>query len=219
MKRRARQTEEHAERATRAAPHNDGIGEEDHRDPALVQRRLLGTIVFAIVYVVYYIGVGWTSRGQYEAEVAAADALRGGARRRGADRESVPRRRRGDRRGQAGLRARSAPPVTSPTASGLVGPSLVDPYWKYGHADAELFQTVMEGRPLGMPPWGPQLGSEKVWKVLAYVETLPKRDEPGVGLAGVRRRRAAAGSSAAVDPARAVAGLLPPSALVRRTAR
>jgi mono/diheme cytochrome c family protein len=32
-----------------------------------------------------------------------------------------------------------------------------------------------------MPPWGPQLGADKIWKVLAYVETLPASDAPGVG--------------------------------------
>jgi mono/diheme cytochrome c family protein len=32
-----------------------------------------------------------------------------------------------------------------------------------------------------MPPWGTTLGTEKIWKVLAYIETLPKTDEPGVG--------------------------------------
>jgi cytochrome c oxidase cbb3-type subunit 3 len=71
-----------------------------------------------------------------------------------------------------------------PDASGLVGPSLVDPYWKYGHSDAELFQTVMEGRPGGMPAWGAQLGSDRVWRVLAYLETLPKSPTPGVGAPG-----------------------------------
>jgi hypothetical protein len=32
-----------------------------------------------------------------------------------------------------------------------------------------------------MPPWGPQLGAEKVWKVLAYVDSLPKVDRPEFG--------------------------------------
>jgi mono/diheme cytochrome c family protein len=32
-----------------------------------------------------------------------------------------------------------------------------------------------------MPPWGDQLGSEKIWKALAYMESLPKSDVPGVG--------------------------------------
>jgi cytochrome c oxidase cbb3-type subunit 3 len=68
-----------------------------------------------------------------------------------------------------------------PDGSGLVGPSLVDPYWKYGHDDAALFETVADGRPLGMPPWGAQLGDEKIWKVLAYLETLPRQEAPGVG--------------------------------------
>jgi cytochrome c oxidase cbb3-type subunit 3 len=69
--------------------------------------------------------------------------------------------------------------------SGLVGPSLVDPYWKYGNTDVDLFETVSNGRPGGMPPWSAQLGSEKIWKALAYLETLPKSDEPGMGAPGV----------------------------------
>jgi hypothetical protein len=43
-----------------------------------------------------------------------------------------------------------------------------------------------------MPPWGPQLGAEKIWKVLAYIETLPKRAEPGVGSPDFEAARAAA---------------------------
>jgi cytochrome c oxidase cbb3-type subunit 3 len=62
-----------------------------------------------------------------------------------------------------------------------VGPSLVDPYWKYGRDDASLFETVMNGRPAGMPGWGTQLGADKVWRVLSYLETLPKSDVPGLG--------------------------------------
>jgi mono/diheme cytochrome c family protein len=57
----------------------------------------------------------------------------------------------------------------------------VDPYWKYGHEDADLFQTVSGGRPLGMPAWATQLGDEKIWKTLAYLETLPKQSAPGLG--------------------------------------
>ena len=68
-----------------------------------------------------------------------------------------------------------------PDGSGLVGPSLVDPYWKYGQTDTELFVTVAKGRPGGMPAWESQLGSEKIWKVLAYLETLAKSQQPGLG--------------------------------------
>jgi hypothetical protein len=34
---------------------------------------------------------------------------------------------------------------------------------------------------MGMPPWKSQLGGEKIWKSLAYMQTLPKTDEPGIG--------------------------------------
>jgi mono/diheme cytochrome c family protein len=72
----------------------------------------------------------------------------------------------------------------------------VDPYWKYGHDDETLYTTVSEGRALGMPPWGPTLGSEKIWKVLAFLETMPTTDQPGVGSPEYEaaRAEAAAGS-------------------------
>ena len=72
-----------------------------------------------------------------------------------------------------------------PSSSGgvvsFVGPSLVDPYWKYGASDADRFRSVAEGRPLGMPPWLAQLGTEKIWKALAYADSLPRSEAPGVG--------------------------------------
>jgi cytochrome c oxidase cbb3-type subunit 3 len=175
--------EEIAERPTRSAAHNDGIREDDNAIPLWFNAAFLGTIVFAIVYVIYYVVMGWSSRGQYEAEVAAAEAVAAATK---ASQPSV-----NPYHGNAAAIAEGKQVFTQicaachkPDASGLVGPSLVDPYWKYGHTDAELFQTVMEGRPGGMPAWGPQLGSEKVWRALAYLETLPKSNAPGVGSPG-----------------------------------
>lgn len=173
-------SEEIAERPDPSAPHNDGIGEEDNAIPVWFNASFLATIVFAVVYVIYYVTMGWSSRGQYEAEVAAADAIASAAR------ANLPSTNpyHGDAAAiadgqQVFLQICAA--CHKPDASGLVGPSLVDPYWKYGHTDAELFQSVMEGRPGGMPGWGAQLGSEKVWRALAYLESLPKTNVPGVG--------------------------------------
>jgi len=176
-------TEEIAERPTDSAPLNDGIGEEDNAIPAWFNASFLATIVFAIVYLIYYLAMGWSSRGQYEAEVAAADAIAAVAKAS----QPTANPYRGDAAAiaegqQVFLQICAA--CHKPDASGLVGPSLVDPYWKYGHSDAELFQTVMEGRPGGMPAWGTQLGSEKIWRALAYLETLPRQDAPGVGAPG-----------------------------------
>jgi cytochrome c oxidase cbb3-type subunit 3 len=173
-------SEEIAERPTPGAPHNDGIAEDDHAIPVWFNAAFLATIVFAFVYVIYYVVLGWTSRGQYEAEVAEAEAIAAVAKASQPDANPY--------HGDAAAIADGQQVFTQicaachkPDASGLVGPSLVDPYWKYGHTDAELYESVMVGRPGGMPGWGAQLGSEKVWRALAYLESLPKTNAPGVG--------------------------------------
>jgi cytochrome c oxidase cbb3-type subunit 3 len=161
----------------------DGIREEDNPIPSWFTVTFFGTIVFGVFYIPYYLFSGWSQVGQYQDEVILAEA------RAAAVREHLPDVN--PYHGNPAAIAEGQKVFTEicvachkPDGSGLVGPSLVDPYWKYGHSDAELFETVSGGRPLGMPPWGPVLGSEKIWKVLAYVETLPKSDEPGVGAPG-----------------------------------
>jgi cytochrome c oxidase cbb3-type subunit 3 len=178
-----RASDEIAERPAPGNPHNDGIGEEDNPIPRWFNGAFLGTIVFAIVYLTWYTATGWSSRGQYEAEVAASEAQAAAAR------ASLPTQNpyRGDAAAIAEGRQtflQICAACHKPDASGLVGPSLVDPYWKYGHTDADLFKTVTEGRPGGMPAWGPQLGSDKIWRALAYLETLPRSEAPGVGAPG-----------------------------------
>ena len=172
--------EEIAERPNPSEAHNDGISEDDHAIPIWFNAAFLATIVFAFVYVTWYAVVGWTSRGQYEAEVAAAEAIAAAARASQPDTNPYHGDTAAIAEGQQ-VFLQICAACHKPDASGLVGPSLVDPYWKYGHADAELFHSVMEGRPGGMPGWGAQLGSEKVWRALAYLETLPKAKAPGVG--------------------------------------
>jgi cytochrome c oxidase cbb3-type subunit 3 len=161
----------------------DGIGEEDNPIPLWFNLGFYGLIVFGIVYAIYYTTSGWSARGEYEAQVAEANA------RAESVRASLPTRN--PFRGNPAAVAEGAEVFATicaachkPDASGLVGPSLVDPYWKYGSDDATLFQTVSEGRPGGMPPWGAQLGSDKIWKALAYLETLPRSDVPGIGAPG-----------------------------------
>ncbi len=144
--------------------------------------------MFGVVYIPYYLFSGWSQVGQYEDEVLLAEA------RAAAVREQLPdvNPYHGDPAAIAeGQKVFTEICVAchKPDASGLVGPSLVDPYWKYGHSDAELFETVSGGRPLGMPPWGPVLGSEKIWKVLAYVETLPEERRARCGRARLHGSR------------------------------
>jgi cytochrome c oxidase cbb3-type subunit III len=56
---------------------------------------------------------------------------------------------------------------------GWVGPNLGDGRWKYGGADAEVFNSIFYGRPRGMPAFGAALGSEGVWTLVTYLRSLP----------------------------------------------
>jgi mono/diheme cytochrome c family protein len=60
-----------------------------------------------------------------------------------------------------------------PEGSGWVGPSLQDGRWRYGGADGEVFSSIYYGRPRGMPAFGGALGSEGVWALVTYLESLP----------------------------------------------
>jgi cytochrome c oxidase cbb3-type subunit III len=57
--------------------------------------------------------------------------------------------------------------------SGWVGPSLADGRWRYGGADAEVFNSIYYGRPKGMPAFGGTLGAEGVWSLVTYIRSLP----------------------------------------------
>jgi cytochrome c oxidase cbb3-type subunit 3 len=58
------------------------------------------------------------------------------------------------------------------TAKGGMGPSLVDKYWRYGGTPAQIFKSIYEGRPKGMPAWGAALSSNDIWQIVAYIESL-----------------------------------------------
>jgi cytochrome c oxidase cbb3-type subunit 3 len=55
---------------------------------------------------------------------------------------------------------------------GLIGPSLANGQWRYGGRPAEIFKSIYEGRPQGMPAWGEAMPTEKIWQVVAYIESL-----------------------------------------------
>lgn len=56
---------------------------------------------------------------------------------------------------------------------GWVGPSLVDGRWRYGGADAEVFQSIFYGRPRGMPAYGGILSSDAIWRIITYLRAQP----------------------------------------------
>jgi cytochrome c oxidase cbb3-type subunit 3 len=55
---------------------------------------------------------------------------------------------------------------------GDICPDLTDDVWKYGSSERDLYQSIAEGRPGGMPPWQSSLGDEKIRKLTAYIKSL-----------------------------------------------
>jgi len=60
---------------------------------------------------------------------------------------------------------------------GGVGPDLTG-HLKYGETDDKKFETIAKGRPGGMPAFASQLGTDRIWKVLAYVDSVREYGKP-----------------------------------------
>ena len=54
---------------------------------------------------------------------------------------------------------------------GGMGPDLTDTYWRYGGSPADIYKSIFEGRPQGMPAWGRAIPAPMIWKVVAYIES------------------------------------------------
>ena len=55
---------------------------------------------------------------------------------------------------------------------GAIGPALMDHRWIYGSRPDQIYSTIIEGRPNGMPAFGGRIPDQQVWQLVAYVESL-----------------------------------------------
>ena len=81
---------------------------------------------------------------------------------------------------------------------GGIGPPLMDAAWIYGSAPRNIFETIVEGRPNGMPSFGGKLGDDQVWQLVAYVRSMSGLVAKDVGERPERRHAGA--EPGAVDP-------------------
>lgn len=56
--------------------------------------------------------------------------------------------------------------------SGIFAPDLTNDYWRYGGSDADVFNSIYEGRARGMPAWGAVLSTNQIWELTAYIRSL-----------------------------------------------
>ncbi len=58
------------------------------------------------------------------------------------------------------------------SGGGGMGPSLMDDEWIYGDRLEQIHQSIVQGRPNGMPSWGNKIPDEQIWELAAYVRSL-----------------------------------------------
>jgi cytochrome c oxidase cbb3-type subunit 3 len=55
---------------------------------------------------------------------------------------------------------------------GGMGPPLMDNRWIYGSEPANIYSTIIQGRPNGMPSWRGKIPDYQVWQIVAYVRSM-----------------------------------------------
>ena len=63
---------------------------------------------------------------------------------------------------------------------GGMGPPLMDAKWIYGSNPQQVFASIVEGRPNGMPSFRGKVPEEQVWQLVAYVRSLGGLTSSGV---------------------------------------
>ena len=68
--------------------------------------------------------------------------------------------------------------------SGAMGPSFQDGRWHFGGSPGEVFESIYQGRPDGMPSWGGRITNDQIWMLTAYVRSLSSKDLSTENFAG-----------------------------------
>jgi cytochrome c oxidase cbb3-type subunit 3 len=55
---------------------------------------------------------------------------------------------------------------------GGMGPPLMDEDWRYGGTIDQIYSTIVQGRPNGMPTFRDKIPEQQIWEIAAYVRSL-----------------------------------------------
>ncbi|MDC9720727.1 MAG: cytochrome-c oxidase, cbb3-type subunit III [Gammaproteobacteria bacterium] len=179
---RTRKSEVFKDTTTETVGHTfDGISELDNPLPRWWFNMFILSIVFGIVYLFLYPGLGnykgylnWTSYNQWEEEMAHADKHYQPVFSRYAQ-LSVEQISNDEKARQIGQRmfANNCALCHGQGGVGAFGfPNLTDTNWLYGGDGSTIETTITNGRNGAMPPWGAVLGEEGIRNVTSYVLSL-----------------------------------------------
>lgn len=94
---------------------------------------------------------------------------------------------------------------------GGMGPPLMDDEWVYGSAPEQIYSTIMQGRPNGMPSWAGRIPESQVWQIVAYVRSLGALTPQNVRAARVDHMMTFPKSQTIMDPKKPVQSFTPPA--------
>jgi len=164
----------------------DGILEEDNVLPRWWLATLYATIVFGVGYWFYYQAyqAGPSPVRAYQLELreerlAEAKRLKAAGDLKPEALVALAHNPEEVRSGKA-IFEQTCQACHAPGGRGQIGPNLTDRFWIHGGSPMAVLQTIRGGVPdKGMPPWGPQLGEERVRTVAAYVISLKNTEIVG----------------------------------------
>ncbi len=152
------------------------------------------TIVFSIVYLVLYPGLGryagllgWSQEGQYEQEMTAARAAFEQRFARFAE-MSLSELAAHEQAADMGrnLYAHNCSTCHGSDARGAPGyPNLTDDHWIWGGNPEQIEHSVTQGRQAVMPGFGEALNAQEVTRTASFVQQLAGREvDPTMASAG-----------------------------------
>ena len=162
----------------------DGIRELNNSVPPWLNYIFIGSLVFAIFYLLHFhvLGTGKSQFDEYSHEMEVASMEMELLMQSGAfiTEENVT-----PLEDEASLTAgkerftKDCTPCHGVNGEGTIGPNLTDDYWIHGGKVSDLFHTVKVGVPeKGMVAWGTQLNPKQIQEVVSYVMTLRGTNPP-----------------------------------------
>ena len=165
----------------------DGIRELDNKLPPWWIALMYGSIIFAAVYMwnYHWSGSGWSSEGQYLAEMEEGEAIKARFLDNAANSvdETSVLQLTDEASVTAGKDIFISKCLACHGASGEgmtgLGPNFCDSYWIHGGSIENIFKTIKYGVPdKGMISWKDQMNPVAIQQVSSYIMTLEGTNPP-----------------------------------------
>ncbi|TXB67009.1 c-type cytochrome [Vicingus serpentipes] len=155
----------------------DGIMELDNNLPPWWLYMFYGTIIFAVIYSMYFFGMGdFKQQDELNNEIAVAEAQIAKFKEKNGpsidENSAVLLTDAAQLKDGEEIYSKNCVACHAANGGGGVGPNFTDDAWIHGNTINDLFKTIKYGVPeKGMIPWESQLNPEQIQNVASYILT------------------------------------------------